>query len=129
MAKDALTKFNTLGKDFDPDSVAVMQEQFDEAKARLAAITAEGKLDETKLSERNYSHVASATGPLNRQLTASERLLEAERKKVNEAKAEADALKATIHDTQLRNSIRDGISAGDQQDHPSLQSRTPFSSA
>jgi hypothetical protein len=108
-AKDALTKFNTLGKDFDPDSVAVMKESLDEANARLAAITADNKIDESKLNERQQAAIAAALGPVQRDLKAQERLLEAERKKSQTATQEAEQLRGTIKETQLRGAIRDGL--------------------
>lgn len=106
--KDKLSKFTTLGPDFDPEQVAVLQEQLAESNARLESITKEGKLDETKLTERINTAVASAVGPVQRTLDATKRSLEAEQKKVVEAKAAATALENSIKRDRMRTTIREG---------------------
>ena len=105
--KDKLTKFG----DVDPDTLPATMEQLNEANARLATLTAEGKIDESKVTERITAAVTSAVGPLQRDKQALERKLEAEAKKTAEAKAANDALQLSIKQERIRAQIRDAAIA------------------
>lgn len=106
-AKEKLQKFGEV----DPDSIPVMQEQLNEANARLATLTAEGKIDESKLQERINAAVTSAVGPIQRDKQALERKLEAEAKAKEAEAQKVAALENSIKQERIRNTIRDAAIA------------------
>lgn len=103
-AKEKLQKFGEI----DPDQLPAQLEELIEAKARLNQLTAEGKLDETKIAERIEAAVNRAVGPIDRDKKAVERALEAERKKVEAAQGEISKRDQQILNTKIEQSLREG---------------------
>lgn len=102
-AKEKLSKFG----DFDPEALPALQEELTEAKARLETLTAEGKLDESKVTERINASVAAAVGPLTREKTALERAIETQKKLVADKESEIVNLKSEQKQERIRTRLRD----------------------
>jgi hypothetical protein len=111
VVKDQLTKVTAALGDIDPTTIPATLEELAEAKARLDTLTAEGKIDETKVTERIEAAVTRAVGPVKRDLDAAQRQLENERKKTAAKEAEVGALQGSIKQERIRTTIRDAAIA------------------
>ena len=95
----------------DPATLPALQEELNEAKARLETLTTEGKLDEGKVQAQIDAAIARATGPLNRDKDSLSRQLEATKKAVADKEAENVKLHADIESEHVRLAIRDAAIA------------------
>jgi len=111
VTKDELTTVKTSLGDVDPTTIPATLEELTEARARLATLTAEGKLDETKIQDQITAAVTRAVGPVKRDLDAAQRQIEAERKKTLEKEAENATLQSNIKRDKIRSAIRDAAIA------------------
>lgn len=106
-AKEKLAAFG----DLDPAQLPAQLEELNEAKARLAQLTVEGKIDETKVTERIDAAVLRAVGPVKREKESIERAFEAERKKLAEKDAEIVKRDTQILNTKIEHALREGAVA------------------
>jgi hypothetical protein len=95
----------------DPATLPVLQEELAEAKARLDNLTAEGKLDETKVQAQIDAAVNRAVGPVTRDKDSLARQLEASKKIVADKEAEIASVKQEQQQERVRNTLRDAIIA------------------
>lgn len=109
--KTQLDKFTAALGDVDPDTIPAKLEELNDANARLATLTAEGKIDETKMAERIDAAVTRAVGPVKRDLDAAQRQLIAEQKKTAEKETANAALQLSIKQERIRTTIRDAAIA------------------
>ena len=103
-AKEKLAKFGELN----PDELPAQLEELNEAKARLASLAADGKLDEGKIAERIQTAVDRALGPVNREKAAIERQYAADRLKLAEKDAEIAKRDQQILNTKIEHALREG---------------------
>ncbi len=100
--KEKLAKF----ADVDPDALPGMLEELKEAQAKLATLTAEGKLNETAIDDRIQAAVNRAVGPVTRDKEALARQVEAQKKIVAEKEGIVAKLEAEKQQEKVQNSIR-----------------------
>lgn len=102
-ARDDLSKF----ADINPDEVHAQLDELAETKARLEAVTKEGKIDETKLEPVIEARIRKAVGPLERDRTQLTRQLSDAQKAVEAANKERDGLKTTLTESSIERAIRE----------------------
>ena len=107
IVRDKLQAFGEV----DPATLPVLQEELAEAKARLDNLTAEGKLDETKVQAQIDAAVNRAVGPVTRDKDALARQLEAAKKVVAEKEVEITNVKKEQQQERVRNTLRDAVIA------------------
>ena len=100
--------------DIDPVDLSGKLEELKEAQARLATLTAEGKLDESKIQERIEASVNRAVGPVAREKEALSRALDAQKKVVADKEQAVAALENSIKQDKIRTAIRDAAVSGAQ---------------
>jgi hypothetical protein len=103
-------KLQAFGE-IDPSTLPVLQEELAEAKARLDNLTAEGKLDETKVQAQIDAAVNRAVGPVNREKESLTRQLETTKKIVADKETEITAVKQEQLQERVRTTLRDAIIA------------------
>lgn len=109
--KEQLTNFTASLGDIDPTTIPALVEERDALKTQVESITKDGKLDESKVTERINAAVTQAVGPVKRDLEAAQRQLVAEQKKTEAESAEKTKLQANIKQERIRNQIRDAAIA------------------
>ena len=95
----------------DPATLPVLQEELAEAKTRLDSITAEGKLDETKVQAQIEAAVNRAVGPVTRDKDSLARQLEVAKKLVADKETEIASVKQEQLQERVRNTLRDAVIA------------------
>jgi hypothetical protein len=95
----------------DPATLPVLQEELAAAQARLNTITAEGKLDETKVQAQIDAAVNRAVGPVTRDKDSLARQLETVKKIIVEKEAEIASVKQDQQQERVRNTLRDAVIA------------------
>ena len=105
--KDKLAKFG----DLDPETIPTQLAELEETKARLEAVTKEGKLDESKMAPIIDAAVRKALGPVERIKTQLERDLDNARKTTAEKDAEVSSLRGAITQRTVEQSLRDAALA------------------
>ena len=110
-AKDELTVVKTSLGEIDPTTIQATLEELEEARTRLATLTAEGKIDETKIQDQITAAVTRAVGPVKRDLDAAQRQIEAEKQKTLAKDAENIKLQNSIKQDKIRSAIRDAVVA------------------
>ena len=103
--KEKLDKF----ADVDPDALPGMLEELKEAQAKLATLTAEGKIDAAAIDERIQAAVNRAVGPVQRDKEGLARQLDAQKKVVAEKEAIVAKLEADKQQERIQNSIRNAL--------------------
>ena len=98
--------------EIDPTTLPALQEELADAKARLDSLTAEGKLDETKVEERINAAINRAVGPLNRDKESLNRQLETAKKAVADKETEIATVKQEQQQERIRLQIRDAVTGG-----------------
>lgn len=111
VSRDELLNVKTALGDVDPTTIPATLEELEEARARLATLTAEGKLDESKIQDQITAAVTRAVGPVKRDLDAAQRQVTAEQKKLAEKDAENTKLQDGIKRDRMRSAIRDAAIA------------------
>lgn len=106
-AKDALRPFEGL----DVDALLSAQNELDETKAQLAAVKADGSIDEAKLEPIIAARVAQKIAPLERDLRNTAAKLTEKDKLLAEKDNEVGTLKSTITTGNVERSIRDAAIA------------------
>jgi hypothetical protein len=106
-AKEKLAKFG----DLDPEKVHEQLEAGAEAVATVQQLTKDGKLDESKVQERIDAAIAKAVGPVQREKTALERQLDAQKKAVAERDAKIGNLEAERIQDKIAGTLRDAAIA------------------
>lgn len=94
---------------FDPVALPAMVEELEEAKAKLATLTAEGKIDETKIKDQIDAAVNRAVGPVARDKEALSRQLEAQKKTTAEKEAMITKLEADKQAEKVQQAIRQAV--------------------
>lgn len=105
--KDKLATFG----DIDPAIVPATIAELEETKARLEAVTKEGKFDESKMAPVIDAAVRKALGPVEREKTQLQRDLDNARKAQAEKDAENVALKGSITQRTVEQALRDAAIA------------------
>ena len=95
--------------DADPASIPALTEELNEAKARLDALTAEGKNGEEAVTAQIEAAIARAVGPINRDKESLTRQLDVQKKVVAEKEAEVAKLHSDIQSEHTRIEIRDAL--------------------
>ena len=95
----------------DPATLPVLQEELAAAQARLNTITAEGKLDETKVQAQIDAAVNRAVGPVTRDKDSLARQLEVAKKLVADKEVEITNVKQEQQQEHVRNTLRDAVIA------------------
>ena len=104
-AKDKLVAFG----DVDPATIPVLQEELTEAKAKLEAVTAEGKDKIEAVQAQIDAAINRAVGPVTRDKDALARQLDAAKKTVAEKDAEIATVKQERQQERVRNTLRDAV--------------------
>lgn len=97
--------------EIDPATVPAIIEERDALKTQVESITKDGKLDETKVTERVNAAVTQAVGPIKRDLDAANRALEAQKKATADKEQEVANLQTANRQERIRNAIRDAAIA------------------
>lgn len=108
VTKEHLAQF----ADIDPVDLKAKLEELAEAQAKLATLTAEGRVDEEKVAARIEAAVNRAVGPVSRDKEALARQVEAQKKIVSEKDAAVVALENSIKTDKIRSAIRDAAVSG-----------------
>lgn len=95
----------------DAEAVAAQAHDLEEANAQLAAIKADGSIDETKLEPIIAARVAQKVAPIEREKNALGRKLSDSEKLVLAAQNEVTGLKSTIVTSNVERAIRDAAVA------------------
>ena len=106
-AKDKLVAFG----DVDPATLPVLQEELADAKAKLEAVTAEGKDKIEAVQAQIDAAINRAVGPVTRDKDALARQLETVKKTVAERDAEIASVKQEQQQERVRNTLRDAVIA------------------
>lgn len=107
IARERLQQFGEI----DPTTLPALQEELTEARARLDALTAEGKDGEQKVQAQIDAAIARAVGPINRDKDSLNRQLEAAKKVVADKESEISKLSAERDAEHVRLAIRDAVIA------------------
>lgn len=102
-AKEALLKF----ADINADEVHAQLDELAETKARLEAVTKDGKLDEAKLEPIIEARIRKISAPLERDKNLLTRQLTDAQKAVEAANKERDGLRTTLTESSIERAIRE----------------------
>lgn len=102
-AKDALLKFG----DLNPDEVHSQLDELAETRARLDALTKEGKIDETKLEPIIEARLRAKIAPLERDKLLLTRQLAEAAKATEDAVKDRDGLRTTLTESSIERAIRE----------------------
>lgn len=101
--KASLTAFDGL----DPEVAAAQAAELEETKAQLAAIKADGSIDETKLEPIIAARVAQKVAPIEREKNTLSRQLAEKDKLITAKDGEVSGLRTTIVTGNIERAIRD----------------------
>lgn len=97
--------------DLDPDAIPVQLEELNEAKQKIASLSAEGKLEGQALTDRLEAAAEAARGPLQREIKSTQARLAAKEKEAADKDAAINALKNEQKMERIRVSLRDAAIA------------------